>query len=666
MTYQNRLAHESSAYLLQHANNPVDWYPWTEEALTKAKKEDKPILLSIGYSACHWCHVMAHESFEDIETAKLMNQCFICIKVDREERPDLDKIYQSLHQFQTRTSGGWPLTVFLSPRNLIPFFSGTYFPIRSQYGLPSFKKILLHINDLYQDNKKTIELYGLQIQQMLKTNFENTSFTHQDLNFDPYQKSLSYYTLHHDKINGGFGFAPKFPPHTALAFLYQNKSPIVPFTLEKMCRGGIYDHIGGGFFRYSVDERWEIPHFEKMLYDNGQLLEILSKVIVIKHDIQLQNAAIYTANWIMRDMQDSSGGYYASIDADSEIQEGKYYVWDKKEIQHILLPAEFAIAKFAWGLDKNSNFDGRWHLNRYREISNAAEYARMTIKEAQNHLESARKKLRDERLNRLPPFKDKKILCSWNSLAIKGMLSCGIALSNENYINSAFKALNYIYCHLWNGHELKSLINSKHSFLDDYAYLIDAILLSLEVRWQTRYLYWIIQLLNILLRDFYDENNGGFYFSTSKETNLLFRYINFHDEQTPSGNALAIKSFIIIGYLLGDTHYINVAEKSLQRAFIDLQNHEESYCTLLLALKEFLEPSNIVIVRTDQDIPKKTILSKSQYCFTISNNETNLPPALNKKKAQPPFIAYVCHGSHCEPPLDSQKKLTDFILGNRS
>ncbi len=413
----NRLAAETSPYLQQHAGNPVDWYPWGPEALERARAEDKPILLSIGYSACHWCHVMAHESFEDPAVAEVMNRLFVNVKVDREERPDLDQIYQSAHQMLASRAGGWPLTMFLAPDGT-PFFGGTYFPKQARYGLPGFPDLCERVAALWRERRAEIEAQNREVLQALGRTAPQAGTSADELTDQPVRAALEALRDNFDARFGGFGGAPKFPHPTDLELcLRKGALDIAHTTLTRMCEGGIYDQLGGGFCRYSVDAQWLIPHFEKMLYDNGPLLGLLADAWLATRAPLYERCAAETAGWIMREMQSPEGGYYSSLDADSEHQEGKVYVWDRDEVRKIL--GEEAYASFAprFGLDRPANFENRhWHLHGARPGDDSRD--------------GARARLFAEREKRVRPGRDEKILVSWNALAIRGMARAGRAFAN--------------------------------------------------------------------------------------------------------------------------------------------------------------------------------------------------------------------------------------------
>src|SRR5690606_18078750 len=424
--YTNRLIHETSPYLRQHAHNPVDWYPWGEEALARARREHKPILLSIGYSACHWCHVMERESFEDEDVARVMNAHFVCIKVDREERPDLDKVYQLAHQLLTQRAGGWPLTVFLAPDDHAPFFAGTYFPKTPRYGMPGLIELLEQVARAWNEQREAIRARNRALQEVLGR-MDPAPAAGPALGPELVRRALAELAGQYDPRYGGFGSAPKFPHPSSAALLLRraeagvSEPPALVMardTLAAMARGGIYDQLGGGFFRYSVDPRWEIPHFEKMLYDNAQLLPLYARLAAVHGAGWARRIAEETAAWMIREMQAPAGGFYATLDADSEGHEGRYYVWERDQIRALLTPPEYEVVVRRFGLDAPANFEGRWHLNARMEpdaIARALGRERATV---DGLLDAARARLLAARSERVRPARDEKILASWNGLAI--------------------------------------------------------------------------------------------------------------------------------------------------------------------------------------------------------------------------------------------------------
>lgn len=665
----NTLINETSPYLLQHADNPVQWYPWSQEALRRAQEEDKPILLSIGYSACHWCHVMAHESFEDDETAAIMNEHFINIKVDREERPDLDKIYQVAQQLLTQRTGGWPLTMFLAPDDQTPFFGGTYFPRESRYGLPGFKDLLLRVAEFYKEERDAI---NQQNQSMLET-LNRISMTPPadeslELNEKPVVTAVHQLQQHFDPVHGGFGGAPKFPHPTNLERLMRQHVNnvgvdvlnMIQNTLDKMAAGGVYDQIGGGFYRYSVDDHWEIPHFEKMLYDNGPLLSVYTQAWQITGDRQYKKIARETADWVIRDMQSEVGGYYSTLDADSEGHEGKFYVWDKGEIRSLLNEEEYAILEKHFGLDHPPNFEGHYHLHVVNEITD----------DENETLQNAKQKLLAVRNKRVWPGRDEKILTSWNGLMIKGMTIAAIAFAEDRYFESAVRSLEFIRKTLWkNGRLLATCKDDKahlNAYLDDYAFLIDAILTLLNYQWNSEWLEFAITLTDSMLDAFEDKQTGAFYFTSHDHEQLIQRNKPFMDDALPAGNGIAASVLMHLGHLLGEQRYLDAAERTLKTAWDSITHFPSAHNALLTALKEYLHPARQIILRGDPESLKewREKCRKSSnpytYIYAIPEKETKLPGLLAERKALSGPVAYVCEGHVCLEPVTR----LDFIAEN--
>lgn len=571
---QNRLAQESSLYLRQHADNPVDWYPWGSAAFKKARDENKPILLSIGYSACHWCHVMAQESFADPETAKIMNELFVSIKVDREERPDLDKIYQLTHQMLTGRGGGWPLTLFLTPEEHLPFFAGTYFPYEPRYGMPSFKQVLKEMATIFREKKEAITEQNRELTRLLEQTAVTKTVVKDVFDTKPLSDARAELRDQFDAVNGGFGGAPKFPNPTYLEFLLrEGESEIVDITLTKMALGGIYDQIGGGFFRYSVDAQWQIPHFEKMLYDNAQLLSCYAKSELFIRVMQ------ETITWLQREMRSPEGGYYSTLDADSEHVEGKYYYWDREQIKTLLTDKEYTAALTYFGLDRPPNFEDHWHLHVAELIDNQS-------------LHSACKKLLKAREQRVAPGRDEKILTSWNALLVKGLAQAGIALNKKEWIEEAQHIVDFIREQLWVKGRLLAIYQNNRAYLmaylDDYAYLLDAILVLLKISHREENLQFAISLADVLLNHFFDKENGGFFFTADDHEKLIFRPKFFQDEAIPSGNGIAASALGRLGRLLNEARYLQAAEKTLRAAWPVITAYPTVHTSLLNALQEYL------------------------------------------------------------------------------
>jgi len=676
----NQLANETSPYLQQHADNPVEWFPWGEQALRMAREQNKPILLSIGYSACHWCHVMEHESFEDESTAEVMNDLFINIKVDREERPDLDKIYQTAHYMITQRNGGWPLTMFLNPENHIPFFGGTYFPDEPRHGLPGFTDLLQRVNGFYREKSEDIAEQNQSLASALDDIYQQgeISETPASIVLDMARSQL---TQQFDETHGGFGHAPKFPHPTHIERLmrhWENSGrsdhqalKMAGLTLEKMALGGLYDQLGGGFSRYSTDELWMIPHFEKMLYDNGPLLALYSQASVATDNQLFQRIANETASWVMREMQAPQGGYFSTLDADSEGEEGKFYVWTPQEAQQLLDEKEYAILSRRYGLDRKANFEGKWHLHVYEGLEELAENLNLGIDEVESTLDHARSKLLAHRLKRIWPGKDEKILTAWNGLMIKGMAIAARHLNKPEYADSATRALDFVKNSLWKNNRLLATSKNRkahlNAYLDDYAFMLDGILELLQTRWRSEDLNFALQLTDVLIDQFEDKQHGGFYFTSDDHEQLIQRPKIYADEATPAGNGIAAHSLARLGYLCGDTRYIDAAERCLKSAASLMKQAPAAHGSLLNALEEYLTPTEITILRGQPEIMKtwqsavNQRYKPSKLVFSIPADITDLPEGLASKIAIGDIVAYQCEGTSCSAP---NTDLEDFKAQN--
>ena len=608
----NHLINETSPYLLQHANNPVDWYPWGKEALALAHTENRAILLSIGYSACHWCHVMAHESFEDTEVAAAMNQLFVNIKVDREERPDLDQIYQTAHYMLTQRNGGWPLTLFLTPDQK-PFFGGTYFPKEARHGMPSFLDLLPRVAEAYYARSVEIEQQSISMLDSFTNMLPSKSPSVPTFSEQPLNQALAGLMKSFDSKYGGFGNAPKFPHTSELEFCLhrymvtkdKKALQIASHTLEKMAKGGIYDQLGGGFCRYSTDQFWRIPHFEKMLYDNGPLLRIYADAWLITGNPLFKRIVEGTAKWVMREMQSSEDpgcGYYSTLDADSENKEGKFYVWDRDQIKNILSPEEYAVAAPHYGLLQDPRFEDKyWNLEIFQGLEEVAKGEGISEKEAQEKLESVRIKLFVERELRIHPGRDEKILTSWNGLMIRGMARAGRILGNNEWVHSAARAVDFIYSTLWRNGRLLATFKSGNAhlnaYLDDYAFMLDGLLELMQTEFRQSDLDFSLELAEVILEQFENKETGGFFFTSHDHEKLIHRPMPAHDNATPSGNGVAAGALQRLGYLVGESRYIQAAEKVLNAFYPTISSHASSCCSLLIALEEILSPPKIVILR---------------------------------------------------------------------
>jgi len=678
----NKLSNETSPYLLQHKNNPVNWLPWNKQSLELAKTTNKPILLSIGYSACHWCHVMAHESFENTDTAKLMNQHFVNIKVDREERPDLDKIYQTAHSLLTSRPGGWPLTIFLSPDNQMPFFAGTYFPDKPRYNMPAFDEIIQMMSDAYKNKQQDIHQQNLSIENILK-NISCHPQSNKTLNALPLDIARKQLEGAFDKTLGGFSGAPKFPHPDMLErslrhYLFlksQNKDDakalhMATFTLDKMALGGFQDQIGGGFFRYSTDEAWMIPHFEKMLYDNAQLLNLYTQAYLVTHDPLYQQTMEATANWLINEMQTHEGGYCSALDADTEKVEGKTYVWKPQQIQRLLNQEEFKVFEQKYHLNESANFEGQWHLHSTIKNEALAKQLNTDVNNIYSHLTSAKQKLLTERNHRTQPSRDDKILCSWNALTIRAMARTGKHSSNQTYLESAIRAADFILKTLWkNQRLLASYKDDKahlNAYLDDYAYLLQALLELLQSRWSNTYYNWAVEIADSLLNFFEDKADGGFFFTSHDHEQLLYRSKTFSDDAMPNGNGVAASALQQLGLLSGDTRYLDAAEQTLRCGYALLNEQAITHCSLLHALELYLKPGIIIILRGTEPLLKQwQQITNRQYiaqliCVAMTNN-TIPPQALKDKKPVGDICAYICEGTHCLPVVTDIDEFENYI-----
>ncbi len=683
----NSLKDETSPYLLQHAANPVDWHPWNEAALAKARAENKPILLSIGYSACHWCHVMAHESFEDPATADVMNRHFVNIKVDREERPDLDKIYQTAHHFIAQRGGGWPLTMFLTPEDHVPFFGGTYFPNTAKYGMPSFTQVLERVAEYYRDSAADVRGQADALREAFARLEPAGSADASALNGAPLADFREVTGEQVDREHGGFGGAPKFPHPTTIDRLLRHwrstahdPQPdkdglfFAALTLKRMAEGGIYDHLGGGFCRYSVDRFWTIPHFEKMLYDNGPLLALYAQMFQLSGDETYRTVARETADWVLRDMRSAEGAFYSSLDADSEGEEGRFYVWTPEQVQALVPADEYAVLAPRFGLDQPSNFEEphhnvrAWHLRVYQTVEQIAGRTGQPVSTVRRLLMAGRAKLLSARNGRVWPGLDDKLLTSWNALMIRGLAIAARALDRPDLADAAVRAVDFLRQSLLVNDRLLATYKDGHArlngYLDDYAFLLDAVVEMLQTRWNTEHLRFAIQLADGLLERFEDREHGGFWFTSHDHEVLLHRSKPLADEAVPSGNGVAALALARLGYLLVETRYLDAAERTLRAGWRGMQEFPHGHCSLLNALDEYLQPPELIILRGDPaeaSVWAATLgatYNPRRMVFAIPGDAADLPVALSSKTAAPAGVrAYVCHGTACDTPVTDLKAL---------
>ena len=684
----NRLSKETSPYLLQHADNPVDWYAWGDEAFAAAKASGKPVMLSIGYSACHWCHVMAHESFEDDATADLMNELFINIKVDREERPDIDRIYQTAHQLLTQRGGGWPLTMFLSGNDQRPFFGGTYFPKERRYGMPSFSELLTSIAAYYDEKPDEVEDQATRLSEVFARLEPAPVDDELSISSRPLQKVREQLAQNFDGDFGGFGGAPKFPhPGTIDRMLRHWRSTaqevepdidalfMASLTLTRMAQGGIYDHVGGGFCRYSVDRYWQIPHFEKMLYDNGPLLAIYAQAHLATGEALFRNTAIETAEWMLADMRAPNGGFYSSRDADSQGEEGLFYVWTPDAVAKLLTTDDYPIFKSRFGLNKDANFEGAWHLTVRESVPDIASEMKQSVENIEAALMRSRDVLYKERETRIAPDRDDKQLTAWNALAVRGLAIAGRILEHDEFVDAAADAIDFLQQNLLvDGRLYASYKDGRARFpayLDDHAFLLEAVLELLQSRWNTQQLEFATQVADLMLAHFEDAEHGGFYFTADDHETLMHRPKPLADEAMPSGNGIAVYALQRLGHLLGEQRYIDAAERALRNAFKAMDEYPHGHVSLLNALEENLVPPEIIVIRGPaadveswRDSAGK-LYAPSRLVFAIAEAEEELPGLLAERTAvDGETVAYRCVGTHCELPVTSWQALATQLGGS--
>jgi uncharacterized protein YyaL (SSP411 family) len=669
----NRLSTEPSPYLLQHADNPVDWYPWGEEALEKARREDKPILLSIGYSACHWCHVMAHDCFEDAEVAAVMNRLFVNIKVDREERPDLDQIYQSAHQLLTQRGGGWPLTMFLTP-DQTPFFAGTYFPKTPRYQLPGFIDLMENIARAWHERRGEVLAQNEAVRDALARQ-QPAPGVQQALSDAPFAAAVHDLAQAFDPVWGGFSKAPKFPRPGELFFLLREAQrsgntqarDMALFSLRKMASGGVRDQLGGGFCRYSVDEQWAIPHFEKMLYDNGPLLHLYADAWALTGETLFKETAEGIVDWLLREMRAPDSGFYSALDADSEGHEGKFYVWSPEEVRALLPKEEYAVAAPIYGFDLPPNFENvSWNPIIARPLAEVAAELGLTESEAEARLQRARIKLFAARESRVRPGRDDKQLTSWNALMIAGLAHAGRMMDRTDWVDAAHAALDFLHQNLWRDGRL--LASYKHgearlnAYLDDYAFLLDALLESMQAGYRETDMAWARELANALLLHFEDPEQGGFFFTSHDHEALITRPKPGYDNATPSGNGVAAFALQRLGHVLGETRYLDASARCLRLFQASLVQQPIAYPSLLAVLDEALTPPRVILLRGPTAALREwaTALSPrldARDMLLVLPNGLGLPAVLAKPESEGP-VAWICSGTACLPPIADLSAIT--------
>jgi uncharacterized protein YyaL (SSP411 family) len=681
----NRLAGETSPYLLQHADNPVEWYPWGPEALERARREGKPLLLSIGYSACHWCHVMAHESFEDPQVAAVMNELFVNVKVDREERPDLDQIYQTAHALLARRSGGWPLTMFLTPAGE-PFYGGTYFPKHGRYGLPGFIDLLPRIAAAYREQGDAIAAQSARLIEALASIEPQAGAVSPasavGLPDDAPAQALAGLKASFDPQHGGFGNAPKFPHAAELEFCLREQAlhgdgealHVATHTLARMADGGIHDQLGGGFCRYSVDGEWSIPHFEKMLYDNGPLLGLYADAARVTGEPRYAEVARGIVAWLVREMRAQDGAFYSSLDADSDGEEGKFYVWSADAVRALLPADEYALVAPHYGLDGPPNFEGHaWNLRIVVPLAAVAQRLSVPIAQAQAGLDRAKATLFAARAVRVRPGLDDKLLTSWNALAIAGLARAARALAEPGFADLALAAVDTLHATVWREGRLlatrKGTRAHLNAYLDDHSFLLAALLELMQTRFRAQDYAWALELAAVLLDAFEDREHGGFFFTSHDHERLIHRTKPGHDNATPSGNGVAAQALVALGHLAAEPRYIAAAERAV-RLFADMLERSPGGCsTLLAALEDLQTPPAAVLLRGEAGecaAWQRALEADYRPTTRVFNlaDAPDVPPALVKGAATAdPVTAWVCRGTHCLPPIRTLAQLVQTLAG---
>jgi hypothetical protein len=674
---ENHLIRETSPYLLQHAHNPVDWYPWGDEATKKARDENKPIFLSVGYSSCHWCHVMEHESFENDDIAKIMNENFVSIKVDREERPDLDDIYQKVCQMATG-QGGWPLSVFLTPDQK-PFYVGTYFPILDSYGRPGFGSILMQLAQAWRekpgDVKKAADNFMVNLQQAEAV---TAPAKPERAILDEAAVNLIQIA---DNTYGGFGNAPKFPNAANLSFLlrYSKISKITKFsefvfkTLHKMGSGGIFDQIGGGFHRYSTDARWLAPHFEKMLYDNALLPIVYAEAYQLTKDPFYLDVVKKTLGFVLREMTSPDGGFYSALDADSEGEEGKYYLWSKKEITEIL-GKDAGVFCLYFDVTDGGNFEGRTILNNNISASTTAFHFGMTEDNVRKIVEEGSQKLLAAREKRIRPGLDDKILTSWNGLMISAFAKAYRVTDDSSYLEAATRCIEFVEKNLLSGTRLlRTYKNGEaklQAYLEDYAYFIGSLIDVFEITADQRYLSTATNLGFYLVEHFWDENGRGFYFTADDHEHLIIRPKNNYDLSMPSGNSVAANCMLKLYHLTQQDRFLEIATKTIESFTLAAAENPFGFGYLLNTIYLYLQnPTEITLLNTaDKEIydllTKKFLPEAILVTVPTKNNLDSLSKYAffaGKEFPSDKTTVYVCRNFTCSLPLQDAAEIEHLL-----
>jgi uncharacterized protein YyaL (SSP411 family) len=678
--HTNRLIKESSPYLLQHAHNPVDWYPWGSEAFERARKEDKPVFLSIGYSTCHWCHVMEYESFENEQIAKTMNEHFVSIKVDREQRPDIDKIYMSAVQVMTG-SGGWPLSVFLTPDG-DPFYGGTYFPPNDRYGRIGFERLLLAIADAWENRRPELLDSGAKISDFLAGQAGPSE--KQKLSITMLENAFDYFRSTFDAANGGFGPHPKFPQPMNLSILlcYFQRTPddqalqMVEKTLDAMARGGIYDHIGGGFHRYSTDARWLVPHFEKMLYDQALLSKVYLQGYLSTKNEAYAKTAQEIFDYVLRDMTDAKGGFYSAEDADSEGKEGLFYVWEPDEIKNVLGADNARFFNEYYGVTESGNFeDSKSILNITSSTDELAKQFKQERKSTEGILAQSRSKLLQYRVDRPRPHRDDKVITAWNGLMISSLAYGGAVLQQEKYIKAAERATQFILDNLRKNRRLMRYYRQGRvvgpAFLDDYAFMIMGLLDLYEATFNAKWLIEANELSEQMIELFWDEKQGGFFLAAEGSEKLIARTKPDSDGAIPSGNSIAALALLKLGRITMNQQFAERATKTLEAFSQQLEQSPGYSSAMLMALNFWLGPTQEIVIAGDRDaadtkqmlklvrgkfLPNAVVLFHQQG-QAAGDIEKAAPFLKGQVAIDGRATAYVCENYVCNQPVSKIEDL---------
>jgi uncharacterized protein len=676
--HTNRLIHETSPYLLQHAHNPVDWHAWDDEALAKARQENKPILLSIGYSACHWCHVMEHESFENEEIASLMNENFINIKVDREERPDLDQIYMNAVQMMTG-HGGWPMTVFLTPEG-VPFYGGTYYPPVDRYNMPGFPRVLRGVAEAYRSQPEEITQSAVsmlgELQRMGQMNESGES-----LSVDLLEAAYRRISGNYDAKYGGFGGAPKFPAAMNMEFLLRihhrtgdgEALKMVEHTCRMMAEGGMYDQLGGGFHRYSTDARWLVPHFEKMLYDNALLSRLYLHVYQVTNNNFYRRIAEETLDYVKREMTDDSGGFYSTQDADSEGHEGKFFVWTIAEIEEILGAEDGALFAAYYNATAGGNFEGQNILNVTRSVQEVAKAEGVAVERLNEALERGRRELFAVRERRIKPHRDEKVLTAWNGLMLASFAEAAAILERDDYLDTARKNAEFLLDNLRRDRLLlrtyKDGQAKLNAYLEDYAFLIDGLLALYETTGELRWLQEAAALVDVINEEFWDTNEGGYFYTGRSHEELIVRSKDFLDNATPSGNSVAAEVLLRLAILTSNEEYSRKAVTIFRLLRDPLTRYPSAFGRLFAALDFYLStPKEIAIIGPRDDaqtlaltrevwrryVPNKVL---AQAVETDTSAAELVPLLRGRPMVNGAATAYVCEHYTCQKPATTAAEL---------